>query len=119
MIYSCRVIKGAGRGKVLGFPTLNLDIPSDFNYQPGVYATLVYVGQKKYLGALHFGPVPVFNQTKQSLEIHLINYMSYSRPHTLSFKIIKFIRPVKDFPNPDALATQIALDIEAVKQISL
>ena len=118
MKYTSRVIKGFGKGTVLGFPTFNLVIPQEFKFQPGTYAALVFINQKKYLAALHFGPIPVFNITKPTLEIHLINYLDLSKPHQLTFEIIKYLRPVKNFSSSKALTLQIAKDIKAVKQIA-
>lgn len=39
--FTANVIKGKGRGKELGFPTINLAVPENFNLKPGIYACWV------------------------------------------------------------------------------
>ena len=88
MKFTTQVIKGQGRGKALGYPTFNLKIPVGFKAKLGIYAGSVWVNNKKYLGAFHFGPIPVFN---------------------------KYLRPIRNFPNPAALARRISLDVAQVR----
>ena len=73
MIYTAHVITGAGRGKGLGFPTVNLEIPPQLTIAEGIYAVDVEVAGARYKGAMHFGPIPVFNDPKPSLEIFILD----------------------------------------------
>ena len=68
-----RQVKGKGRGKVIGFPTINLDIPSGLSLEDGIYAAWVTIGDRRYKGALHFGPIPTFDETTKSLEVFLLD----------------------------------------------
>jgi len=118
MKYSVAIIKGEGRGKLLGFPTFNLKIPKNFDAKQGIYACWVKIGGKKYQGALHFGPIPVFNQSKISLEVFLLDYKPTNYPITqLTIELVKFLRPVKSFPSAQALKQQIAEDVDNVRQL--
>ena len=59
-IYTSKVIKGRGRGREIGYPTLNLGIPRNFSVRQGVFAGWVIIDGHQYPGAFHFGPVPTF-----------------------------------------------------------
>lgn len=120
--FTSKVIKGKQRGKNLGFPTINLVIPEDFPLQRGIYACWVKIPgkpNKKYIGALHYGPIPVFDQKQPSLEVHLLDYQEQKTPEKLSIKVVKFLREVKFFESPKKLTKQIEKDIAKIRQILL
>ena len=116
-IFSAKVITGYRRGKILGFPTLNLTIPSDFNFQPGIYAGWVFIGQTKFMGAFHYGPVPTFDQPDNSLEVFVLNTSFNSTPSQVNFQLVKHLRAIKTFTSPDHLATQIKKDVLLTEEI--
>jgi len=115
--YTCTVIKGKGRGKSLGFPTFNLQIPKNFKLKSGIYAAWVWINNQKYQGALHFGPIPAFNNPTSSLEIFVLNFDSNSPINQLSFKTTSYLRPIKNFTSLASLKTQISTDVTRVKKI--
>lgn len=115
-----RPIKGKGRGRLLGFPTINLAIPKNFSLKEGIYAAWVTIQNEKYKGALHFGPVPTFNEKEPTLEVYLINRKSSPLPPPISQLIvvepIKKIREVKKFITVQDLVKQIEKDIKDALQ---
>lgn len=115
MPYFSRVISGKGRGRGLGFPTLNLIIPDNFQEKEGIYAARVIIGSKVYLGALHWGPIPVFDQNEPALEIFLLDYDEAEQPEALSFELKKYLRPIQNFANPTELTKQIERDIAVIR----
>jgi|SRR3989344_4531544 len=119
MRFSSTQVKGKGRGKLLGFPTINLEIPEDFSLGDGIYAVKVFIEEITFPGALHFGPIPTFNETKKTLEVFLIDTKDSDIPdgNTFEFEIIKYLRPVLNFPDQKKLAEQIAKDVLETKQI--
>ena len=72
MIFESTHIKGKGRGKPMGFPTINLEIPENFKLKNGIYAAKVTIENKTFVAALHYGPVPTFGDLQKSLEVYLI-----------------------------------------------
>lgn len=114
-------IKGKGRGKTIGYPTINLSIPRDFVFPEGIYAVWVKIDNKKYQGALHWGPVPSFHEKEKSLEVYIMNAgnnvfpTSYTRK--LEIEIVKKIRPVQMFSSVKKLTAQITRDIFTIKNI--
>lgn len=115
--FTTTVILGQGKGKHLGFPTLNLKIPAAFPYQHGIYAGYVWLKTKKYLGAFHFGPIPVFNQTKANLEVHLLHRQQDIIQSQIDFQFLHYLRPIKSFPNQAELINQITQDVNVVQTL--
>ena len=112
MRYNCQVIHGHGRGKGLGFPTLNLTIPTNFPSEEGVYAAWVVIDSVQYRGALHFGPIPTFQEKERSLEVYVLDYQEIVRPTEVEIELVKRIRSVVNFATSEALQEQISKDVE-------
>ena len=110
-----KIISGKGRGRGLGFPTINLEIPENFNSKEGIYACTVLLNNAMYKGALHFGPVPVFHDKEQALEIFVLGWNGDQTPEQISFEIGRFLRPVQNFETPEALSAQIAQDVANIQ----
>lgn len=117
MKFTTPVLKGHGRGKTLGFPTFNLKIPPKFKARPGIYAGWAWIKRKKYPGAFHSGPIPVFNSPTPSLEVFVLDFDSDQPVTQLTFELIHYLRPIHNFPNPAALAHQISLDVNQIHQL--
>lgn len=127
MKYTLPVVKGKGRGKaVVGFPTLNLKIPQDFDVKEGVYGCKVWLNGTEYLGALHYGKTPTFDDVDQALEIFILDYDPTKtpldgvgddhNPTEITFELGSFLRPVATFLNPQELRRQIALDVARIRR---
>lgn len=121
MKFSSTSVRGYGRGKKLGFPTINLHIPPELvvGLVDGVYAVWAMVDGERCPGAMHFGPIPIFGQTEKSLEIHLINalYVSVNEGDEVECEIVKYIRPVMDFGSPELLVQQMVKDESEIKEV--
>jgi len=115
-MYQSLVYHGQKLGRTIGFPTVNLD-PTvvDQNLERGVYASHVTVGEKTYLGALYFGPRLVLNETKDVLEIHLLDFTGEIYDQILSFTVEKFIRGILNFKSLPELQTQLKADVLSIK----
>lgn len=116
-MFDARVISGKGRGRGLGFPTLNLEIPKNFDVKEGIYACTISIDDAVYKGALHYGPIPVFGDTKKSLEIFVLDWNGLTRPENIRFQLANYLRPIRNFENPERLSAQIAEDIERIKNL--
>ena len=110
-------VKGHGRGKLLGYPTFNLEIPQNFDLKHGIYACWVWIDDKRYMGAMHFGPVPTYDQTNTSLEIFLLDYSDDRHLDELTFETQEYLRPVKHFQHNNQLTNQIRKDVYQVEMI--
>ena len=118
-LISAKVIKGAGRGKNLGFPTFNMKIPKNLNLKPGVYACWVWLGSNahKWKGALHYGSIPTFGQDKYSLEVYLLELNEDILPSSATIETVKYIRGIKSFRTQKELIKQISIDVEQIQSL--
>lgn len=121
-VLSATVKHGDQHGRSIGYPTINLDPtlwPNDL--QPGVYVSKVTIADKDYLGALYFGSRSIRGETKNVLEITLLEFSGAIYGELVSFQIGDFIRPPIDYQpgkqNEYKLKKQIADDISRVKKL--
>ncbi|MEN9561459.1 MAG: hypothetical protein RIQ56_732 [Candidatus Parcubacteria bacterium] len=113
--FTGRTITGSGRGKRIGVPTINLaleDIPPAL--EEGIYAC--FVTDHRFPAAVHYGPRPVFNDSK-TFEIHLLDAALVLLPKEISVEIVAYLRPVKNFHDVDGLKAQITKDIADARAI--
>jgi riboflavin kinase/FMN adenylyltransferase len=112
-----KVIWGADRGKKLGFPTANLEVLNGLYPKTGVYAIEVIMGNKTYQGVANVGYDPTFGQNPLSVEVHILDFSRDIYGEEIQLIFHERIRDEKAFENPDALARQIRMDIEAARKI--
>lgn len=109
--FSARTQTGAGRGKQIGTPTINMnlqDVPAEL--LEGIYACWTRVDGRWIEGALHYGPRPVF-QAGLSCEVYLLDVTVESLPERVEVQTVGYLRPVMDFPSPVELVVQIQDDV--------
>jgi riboflavin kinase/FMN adenylyltransferase len=112
-----KVIKGRGMGKILGFPTANLEVFSELIPGDGVYASRVIYNDKAYNAVVHIGPVPTFSVENSSVEVHMLDFPESSL--TGKNLVVDFhskIRDVMKFADKNDLIEQIKKDIQTAKQ---
>ncbi len=121
MLIHSHHIKGIGRGKEIGFPTLNLFVPADILLEDGIYAVWIVINGKTYKGALHYGPIPTFNQKSKTMEVHLIDVTDDNFPHTdgveIEIDVVQRLRDIKRFIETEDLTEQISLDVDKIRNI--
>jgi len=117
MQYEVNIIKGKGKSKEMGFPTLNFEIPEEFPYAHGIYAGSVVLEDKVYKAAIHYGPVPILNDTRETLEAHIIDEVLQTEPKKVWITLDYFLREIIDFQDKKDLIKQIAKDIERTKSL--
>ena len=109
---SATVRHGEKRGRLLGYPTLNLGPPPPRKLLPpeGVYAVRVQTPSGAYGGMMNLGPRPTFGDSHTSLEAHLFDAGGdwYAAPVTVEF--VARLRETRRFAGPEALVAQLQLD---------
>jgi len=114
-------IKGKGRGRNMGVPTVNLKVPENFQVQDGVYACMVGIDGTDYKGALHIGPVPTFHEKDRTIEVYILNAIVTTFPEThdkpIRVDVRERIRDVETFKTPEALVERIAKDVQEINKI--
>ena len=116
--FEAKVVKGAGRGKELSFPTANV-IPLDKNQlmpKTGVYFVRGRIIGHNTFGMCNFGVRPTFDENDLVMEIHFFHEESYDLyGKEIRVEFLERIRDEKKFPSPEKLIKQLNID----KQICL
>lgn len=114
--FSGIVVHGEKRGRTIGFPTANLEIPTD-KIVPGngVYAVSVQHKGKIYQGMMNIGKRPTFDAEK-TIEVHILDFEEDIYGETLTIKCHHFLRHVQKFDGIATLVAQLEADRLAVRQ---
>ncbi|MGK9476453.1 bifunctional riboflavin kinase/FAD synthetase [Melioribacter sp. OK-6-Me] len=119
------VVKGAQRGRRLGFPTANIKLDNNYKALPanGVYAVNAFLNGNSLMGIMNIGLRPTFNEKPEiTIEVHLINkdFSKYEKNiygERLKVEVIKRIRKEIKFDSVDMLIKQIEDDKKTALQI--
>ena len=110
------VIKGAQRGRTIGFPTANIAVnhPDKIIPKNGVYAVRVNLQNKERLGMMNIGTNPTVNGENRSIEVHIFDWSAsiYNQPVQVS--LIERIRDELKFDSLEALQKQLEKDKEVI-----
>jgi len=119
------VERGAGRGRTIGIPTINLAPPDPRKLLPpdGVYAVWVELPGKgeggsgrRHGGMMNQGPRPTFGVTARALEVHLFDFAGELYGETVTVEWVRRLRDVRTFPSREALVEQLGRDAVAARQ---
>lgn len=112
------VIHGKQRGRLIGFPTLNVDYGMKYLPKRGVYGTIVEINHRYYIGMANIGLNPTFNDIKRlSLEVNVLDFNEdvYGQEVEVSFYIYK--REETVFNGLEGLKTQLIDDRKYLDKI--
>jgi len=111
------VVRGAGRGRTIGVPTLNLAPPDPRKLLPpdGVYAVRARIRGTRYGGMMNQGPRPTFGEAGRALEVHLFDFAGELYGETVHVEWIRRLRDVQAFPSREALVAQLERDHQAAR----
>src|SRR5690606_13782428 len=118
-IITGRVVRGPGRGRRLGIPTANIDLPPG-RARPakGVYAVRVCVDGAVIPGVANVGTRPTFTPAAETpiLEVHLLDWEGDLYDKEIRVAFIRRLRDEMRFPGAQALLDQVARDVAAAKE---
>ncbi len=107
------VVPGDQRGRTLGFPTANLDVPAERLLPAnGVYATLAHLpgDTRTYQSVTNVGIRPSFNSKIHTVETYLFDFNGNIYGQQLTLEFVERLRPEKKFDGLEQLKQQIAHD---------
>ena len=107
------VAHGNERGRLLGYPTANLELVDAHVAIPlgGVYAVRAYVDGGVYGGMANIGKNPTFGDVeKPRLETNIFGFSGNIYGKTLTIEFVQRIRGEVKFAGIDALKAQLAQD---------
>jgi riboflavin kinase/FMN adenylyltransferase len=109
------VVRGEGRGRTLGMPTLNVVPDSDRKIIP---ADGIYIGRTRHQGEsfpslVYCGKKPTFGTGNGgAVEVHLLNMERDLYDAVVTVEFLTRIRDDRAFSSPDDLKIQLAADRE-------
>lgn len=106
------VVRGDGRGRALGFPTANLDVPEGLLVPPdGVYAGWA----RDRRAAVSIGTNPHFDGVERRVEAHLLDFDGDLYGERLVVELWSLLREQRRFDSLDELVAAIGDDVELVR----
>ena len=107
-----RVVQGERRGRLLGYPTINVALPSPRKLLPpaGVYAVRVETPSGAFGGMMNLGPRPTFGDGALSLEAHLFDADVRLYDATVQIIFVHWLRETRRFDGAEALVAQLGRD---------
>ena len=117
--YSVRghVVAGDARGRLLGFPTLNVDPRAPRKLLPpdGVYAVQVLGSRGRFGGMMNLGGRPTFGDDRRTLEVHLFDASGDFYGDQMEVVFVARLRETMRFTGADALVAQLHADADAAR----
>ena len=114
--FCTRVIDGDKRGRTLGFPTINQELPDGLVLPKfGVYQADVTVDGEHYKGVANIGRRPTVGSEKVLSETYIIDFHKNIYGEYVDIRPVRFIRPEGKFSSFDELAKQIKSDAKEVR----
>lgn len=112
------VVKGQNRGgRLLGFPTANLNPHGELLPKTGVYAVKLLIDDVFYNGVTNVGYNPTFGDTPLTVETHVLDFSGELLGKTIKVHFIRHLREEKNFKTIEELSDQIARDIAQAKEV--
>src|SRR6266480_8111837 len=123
------VVRGAGRGRTIGIPTINLASPDPRKLLPpdGVYAVSVRILESgariqtpdskilDYGGMMNQGARPTFGDANRTLEVHLFDFDGELYGEMVEVEWVRRLRDVQAFSSREALVAQLERDARAAR----
>jgi riboflavin kinase/FMN adenylyltransferase len=108
------VVRGDGRGRELGFPTANLDVPEGLLVPPdGVYAG--WTRDKR--AAISIGTNPHFDGVERRVEAHLLDFDGDLYGDRLVVELWSLLRGQRRFDSLEELVAAIDDDVERTREV--
>jgi len=98
-------------GRVLGFPTVNLELPTGrVELKRGVYRCAARVRDRVYHAVTNVGICPTFDKRRTHAETHLIDFSDEIYGEKVELAFLGYLREEVRFESPEKLKMQIIVD---------
>ncbi len=106
------VVKGRQNGRLLGYPTANIQVEESEKLIPrkGIYAVRVKVGHKWFGGMLSIGYNPTFEGTHLSVEVNILDFNRDIYGEFITVEFIQYMRDELKFSSMEDLIKAIDND---------
>ena len=110
------VVRGAERGRKIGFPTANIAIGADLALPSfGVYVTRAYLGESTYDSITNIGKRPTFNEDRPTIETYILDFDADCYEQQLRIELLTRVRAEMRFDGIEALKAQIGSDVQTAR----
>ncbi|MGB2695319.1 MAG: bifunctional riboflavin kinase/FAD synthetase [Dehalococcoidia bacterium] len=111
------VVRGAERGRTIGFPTANIAVAPDLALPKfGVYVTRAYVGESAYDSVTNIGQRPTFDEQRPTIEVHVLDFDGDLYEREMRIELLHRLRDEQRFSGPEELIAQIQRDVAAAHE---
>ena len=111
------VVAGAGRGRILEFPTINLDVAEQVLPADGIYAGRATIGPEQFVAAISVGTKPTLGPAPRVVEAHLVDADGTFYDRSAALHFFRRLRDQRRFDGIESLKRQIAKDVERVREL--
>ncbi len=111
-----KVQKGKKLGRVLGFPTLNIEISGRLLLpKKGVYVSQTRIRNHVYKSVTNIGQNPTVEKVSPRAESHLLDFADEAYGEVAEITLLKFLRPEQKFADTDTLRRQMQKDTDEAR----
>jgi riboflavin kinase/FMN adenylyltransferase len=112
------VVRGHERGRLLGFPTANLETQNELIPPHGVYATFAMLDSRTCAAVTNIGVRPTFGADgAPTIETHVFDRDEDLYGRRLQLAFVQRLRDERSFANVDALRAQIEADSRRARDL--
>ena len=113
------VIAGKARGRRLGFPTANIELPDQMLPGHGIYAAWAYVDRQAQPcpAAVYIGRAVTFDDQDVQVEAFLMDFDGDLYDRQMRLELVAFLRGQMRFESDSQLTEQIAADCKQIRRI--
>jgi riboflavin kinase/FMN adenylyltransferase len=111
------VVRGAGAGRALGFPTVNVARGEQVLPADGVYAGRATLGEREYPAAISVGTRPTMGGSPRGVEAFLLDARGDFYDQFLRLDFVQRLRGQERYNSVQALKDQIAKDVQRVREL--
>ena len=113
-----KVVTGRDRGgKLLGFPTANINLQDELCPKKGVYAVSVERWGKLYNGVANIGYSPTFEDQSFTVEVHILDFHEDIYGEKIRVNFVSRLRDEVKFNSVEELSEQIKKDIQKTREL--
>ncbi len=110
------VVPGSSRGRSIGVPTINLEVPREKLLPPdGVYAVQVRSSKGSFGGMMNLGGRPTFGEAERIPEIHLFDASGDWYGDNVSVQFVARLRDTVRFAGVQELTEQLSRDATSAR----
>jgi riboflavin kinase / FMN adenylyltransferase len=113
------VVKGAGRGRKLGIPTANLDVPDKVILpKVGVYAGWMDTDGERHPAVINVGYNPTFeDRDRPIVEVHALDFDGDLYGKVIGVEFTHHLRDELKFPDAESMMVEIRRDIARAREL--